>query len=977
MGNGRRQAHLFPPGGNGGIRFPGRRVGRTPGVASMRVRLDREGCFVTLRPLSSMNYRRFLPIIASLSGWCGIAYELLYSRLLTTHLGDMFQVNAAILTSFLLGIGVGAWVSHRFVRWLWLVELGIGLYALLIASVVGGESERVLELVLPVLGHGRWMVAFFAFLFAFAPALLIGFSVPLFSVYARHYLGTKKASDAFNLVYWVYNLGGAACVLAMEYGLLRALGVTQTLLLLAALNLLGALVIRGLESPREEAEEHEPVPVRWSVALFLASALSGLFQLFLLKVTESVFGPFHENFALVLALGLAGIALGTWRADRSRWRLETWLLGGAVAVGVSMLLLQPLIHGWGHLNDAFGATPLLSALCKVLVLTALGLVPLTVFGATVPALLGQLTGARTTAGRVLAVSSFGNCLGYVLSVAVLYEHLSLLLLALFFPAGLWVLGLALRERGAAPRWALGLLPLPLLVLTALTWSDTLMQLSYRDFASAEVLSRTLANVRQTELLKRFDSALSLVRDAQGEQSVIINGYRSLVSSHSGRTNLSELLVGTTPALYAPRRERAMVLGVGTGITAGATASLFAHTDGVEINPAVAAALPRFSANNLGLLERPGFQLVLDDGLTALARSHQRYDAIVNTVTSPLYFSSSKLYTREFFELVKSRLAEDGVYSMWFDARVTPAGARIIFQTLRESFADCHFVFLTSVYTQVVCGTRPLSPHPLPEAQWPEDLSALFAAHQLGLGMNALYSHLILRQHRLFDTDWQAALNTFDRPELEFIMAAASLNQGHGKPWSPLGLVGVDLTVPGLGGAPLSRDALGERCATLQTVSQSLDPLCRQLLTDGGKRPPPLSYVDHLLRWGLDAQQPRARMVLAGNLVQAGQDERALEVLEALAPALQGDLAYEVMRWDLVLKRGRDVPDDVLVRLQRAGPLQPEVRRLLVRTLAQRGRDVEALEHLAYLQRLAPLTPEDRALGESLRRKLAGQGARDE
>lgn len=922
-----------------------------------------------------MTSRRFLPIVALLSGWCGIAYELLYSRLLTTHLGDMFQVNAAILTSFLLGIGLGAWVSHRFVRWLWLVELGIGVYALAIAWAINGESQAVLEHLLPALSHGRWTVALFAFLFAFTPALLIGFSVPLFSMYARHYLGTERSSEAFNIVYWVYNLGGSACVLAMEYGLLRALGVTQTLMLLAALNLLGSLVIRGLEAPREESEVHEPVPLRWQAALFLASALSGLYQLFLLKVTESVFGPFHENFALVLALGLAGIALGTWRAHRWRWRFETWLLGGAAAVGASVLLLQPLIHFWGYFNDAFGATPLLSALCKVLVLTAMGLVPLTVFGATVPALLGQLTGAKTTAGRMLAVSSFGNCLGYVLSVAVLYENLSLRLLALLFPVGLWVLGLVVRERGAAPRRALQLLPVPLVVLAAVTWSDTLMQLSYRDFTSAETLSRTLSGVRQTELLKRFDSALSLVRDAQGEQSVIINGYRSLVSSRSGRTNLSELLVGTSPALYVSKRERALVLGVGTGITAGATASLFAHTDGVEINPAVAAALPRFSSNNLGLLERPGFRLLIEDGLTALARSPERYDAIVNTVTSPLYFSSSKLYTREFFELVKSRLADGGVYSMWFDARVTPEGAHIIFETLRQSFADCHFIFLTSVYTQVVCGTKPLAPHPLPEAEWPKDLSALFAAHRLGMGMNALYANLILRHHRLFDTEWDVPVNTFDRPELEFVMASASLSQSRSKPWSPLALAGVDLTVPGFPGAPLSRDALGERCATLQTVSQSLDPICRELLTEGGRRPPPLSYVEHLLSAGLESEQPRTRMALAGNLVENGEVERALGVLEELEPALHGDLAYEAMRWELMLRLGRPVPDDALVRLYRAGPLQPEVRRVLARAMAQRGQDAEALAHLKYLERLGPLTREDQALRESLRQKLAGGEAR--
>ncbi|QRN96141.1 hypothetical protein JRI60_45155 [Archangium violaceum] len=926
-----------------------------------------------------MLFRRLLPIIALLSGWCGIAYELLYSRLLTTQLGDMFQVNAAILTSFLLGIGLGAWVSHRFVRWLWLVELGIGVYALLVALTFASDTQAVLEHLLPVIGHGRWMVAFTAFAFAFVPALLIGFSVPLFSVYARHHLGATRSSDAFNIVYWIYNLGGAACVLAMEYGLLRALGVKQTLLLLALLNLVSALVLRKLEPPQEEQprDEQEPVPLRWQAALFLASALSGLFQLFLLKVTETVFGPFHENFALVLALGLAGIAFGTWRAHRWRLRFETLLLVGAAAVAVSLGLLQPLMRLWGHLNVAFGVTPLLSSLCKALVLTAMGLVPLTVFGATVPALLGHLKGARTTAGRMLAVSSFGNCLGYVLSVAVLYENLSLLALSLLFPAGLWLLGLLAREgQGSrAPGWWQRLLPVPLIALIGLTWSDTLMQMSYRDFVSSDTLEKTLSNVRETELLKRFDSALSLVRDHRGEESVIINGYRSLVSSSSGRTNLSELIVGTSPALYVPRREKALVLGVGTGITAGATASLFARTDGVEINPAVAAALPRFTPNNLGLLQRPGFQLVLDDGLTALARTHERYDAIVNTVTSPLYFSSSKLYTREFFELVKSRLSEGGVYSMWFDARVTPEGARIIFETLRQSFADCHFVFLTSVYAQVVCGNQPLTPHPLPEEAWPADLKALFDAHHLGMGMNELYSQLILRKHRLFEIDWEAPLNTFDQPELEFVMASASLTQRTVKPWSPWMLAQADLFTPGFPGEqPLTRETLGTRCFVMHALTRALDPICKQLLTEGGRKPLPLSYVERMLERGDEEDAPRTRMSMVSSLVEHGQVERGLSVLEGLEKSLRGDLQYELMRLDLMLRLGREVPDEALVRLYRDGPLNTGVRRVLAKVSARRGLDAAALAHLEFLRGLGPLSSEDQALRESLRQKLAGGAA---
>ena len=60
------------------------------------------------------------------SGFCGLSYEVLYARLLGNFIGDQFAVTAAILLTFMLGIGFGTLMAHRLWRWLWLIELGIG-----------------------------------------------------------------------------------------------------------------------------------------------------------------------------------------------------------------------------------------------------------------------------------------------------------------------------------------------------------------------------------------------------------------------------------------------------------------------------------------------------------------------------------------------------------------------------------------------------------------------------------------------------------------------------------------------------------------------------------------------------------------------------------------------------------------------------------------------------------------------------------
>lgn len=55
---------------------------------------------------SGRVWTNLLTSLALLSGCCGLAYEVLYVRVLTSILGDMFYVHAALLSTFLVGIGV-------------------------------------------------------------------------------------------------------------------------------------------------------------------------------------------------------------------------------------------------------------------------------------------------------------------------------------------------------------------------------------------------------------------------------------------------------------------------------------------------------------------------------------------------------------------------------------------------------------------------------------------------------------------------------------------------------------------------------------------------------------------------------------------------------------------------------------------------------------------------------------------------------
>lgn len=220
-----------------------------------------------------------IPLLATLSGACGLAYEILYIRLFTNYFGDSFLVTGVTLCTVFLGIAFGAWVSSQFLRLLWIVEAFIGLYAFGAGWALSNWGFEI-----AAWGGSPLLNAVKLGLLLGLPAFLIGTCVPLFAAYAR--FTTIDAASVFARVYGLYNLGAFLSVLAIEFALFRMLGLQQTLILIGCLNLsvAAALLVQG---HHKLSGNSTPPTARLSfhvvVALALASFASGVFQLLMLR----------------------------------------------------------------------------------------------------------------------------------------------------------------------------------------------------------------------------------------------------------------------------------------------------------------------------------------------------------------------------------------------------------------------------------------------------------------------------------------------------------------------------------------------------------------------------------------------------------------------------------------------------------------------------------------------------------------------
>jgi spermidine synthase len=127
------------------------------------------------------------------------------------------------------------------------------------------------------------------------------------------------------------------------------------------------------------------------------------------------------------------------------------------------------------------------------------------------------------------------------------------------------------------------------------------------------------------------------------------------------------MLGHLTTLTADEPGSFLVIGLGAGITAGAVALDPAAERVVvaEIEPLVFEAVAEyFRAENFGVVDDPKVELVVDDGRHYLATTDETFDGITSDPLDPWVRGAAALYTREFWQLVDTRLNPGGVVTVF-------------------------------------------------------------------------------------------------------------------------------------------------------------------------------------------------------------------------------------------------------------------------------------------------------------------------
>ncbi len=647
-----------------------------------------------------MRNHALLPCLLA-SGATGLAYELLWTRLLSLSFGSTTLSFSTVLAVFFGGMALGSWLAGRVVHRLkrpvrayGLIEAALGVLGLLTYPAMV-NLDHLLAWLSPetTFAIGLVRILLSGLLLA-APTVLMGATLPVVSRAVIHSDGSIGSGTA--LIYGLNTIGAFIGTYLVTFQLLPAVGLFATMLLTVATNIAVAAcaitvdrraVARatgaGVPAPGPEAFE----PSQRSVGVARLAALLTFLNGFALISLEVVWSRTYASLlqGTVYALGavlmavLAGIGLGSFAwsrlAPRARHNAVAYVVLQSItvlSVAVVFWYFTPLAYLLESLSGYKGPA---AQHYQLLAVIACLIVPTFCSGASLP-LLVQLVETRAShssaaLGSLLAANTVGAIAGSLMTGFVLIPRIAspgsvTLALALLATSALLAAGLLCR--GSARAVAALMAAPTLVVLAGFDGYDNQIAGTARQASQSfgDYLARQ-ASERKVFFAEGRDGTISVTL-GRGMLGLQLNGLgqggRNLEPPHYV---FESALLAVLALLHSDGPDTAMVVGLGAGVSVDALSkSGVGEVTVLEIEERVPRAVEVIWQGETPL-DLPGVRLVVDDArhhLVVNARAGgERYDIIASMPSHP--WVAPNIFTREFFELVAQSLAERGVFVSWF------------------------------------------------------------------------------------------------------------------------------------------------------------------------------------------------------------------------------------------------------------------------------------------------------------------------
>ncbi len=653
------------------------------------------------------------------SGATALVYEVLWSKYLTLLFGSTVQAQTVVLAIFMGGLALGnrlfgrrADTSKQPLAIYGYLEMAIGLYAFFF-PYLHRAADRVFAVAgSPLLEQGGWLLLLKGVLSALlllGPTILMGGTLPLLAAWLqKHTADAGRRSARF----YSTNSLGAVCGAGLAgFFLISWLGLPTTLQVTGLLNVLVGLVAIGLARRQSAVVSSETSILRirvtgpngdgatsassarlfrWGCVLVtLTGAVSMGLEVLAARCLGMIVGASLQAFAIVLMAFILGIGLGSAVIASRKgegWPKETatitLVLGAAAWIGLLVFNIENLVVFYARASSGLSSSSVgylySQLLTGIFAMIVLGL-PAAALGSVLPLWIRVVSAGSDflgdRVGRLLTWNTLGAVGGVLLTGFVLMPSIglrgSLAALALTL-AGAALLVAVMTGRRVPALAAVGVCGLLIVVATTgtenwrLVLSSGIFRWRDREFNPEKMKNR----LKQDRILFYEDAADATVsveeNDRPGfprQRSLRVNGKPDASTFYDLST---QMLLAYLPLMAKPDSKEVFVLGLGSGITAGATLGypIERLTIAENCEPVVRAAA-LFDPWNRGVLKDTRTRICREDARTVLKLSPQRYDIIISEPSNPWAAGVGSVFSREFYETAASRLKPNGVVAQWF------------------------------------------------------------------------------------------------------------------------------------------------------------------------------------------------------------------------------------------------------------------------------------------------------------------------
>ena len=669
-----------------------------------------------------MFFFRFALVLFFLTGISGLIYQVVWVKQMTLTFGVTSFATSTVLSAFMGGLGLGSYLAGRLfrprqnaLRVYGLLEIGVGLSALILPSVWQWLTPIYQGLVLSpltaVIDIAVWRFGL-SFLSLCIPVTFMGATLPVITQGLISNL--NQIGQRVGRLYALNTLGAMIGALSAGFLLIGLIGIQTTTRLAVTINLgVGALAvlmsirwqapqpeITAASNPRLSADAEaintptyeSPVVFRLVLlTMFIAGFVGLTYEVIWTRVLLVIFTSTVYSFAAMLTMVLLGIALGSFVVSRKLDNHNNPL----ALLGLVEFLLGVFALVWVfQVAHTFRITPLIEQIpipqdLRSVIVTPLAisfwslLIPTVLMGMTFP--LATKIGAQSVSrlgqsiGKIYAINVLGGVLGawaggFVLLPTLGAQKSIWLLAALSMVVGLTLLWSALPRR----RYVIGVLSCIafLVLLSGVILPDVLFAPLFRD------------KWPQVQVLANLERVDGMVTVGQGgpNRTIYVNGYPQSTTAPYWLQTYH--LLGLLPNLLKADSQSMLVVGFGGGVTSG-VASLIPDLklQVIELSPGMLEAAVYFQPENYFVLQNPRVTFRIDDGRNYMLLNPMQYDTIVADTITPINAYANNLYSLEYFQLLRSRLKDDGVFLQWINHFLPPAQYKLIMRTFVTAFPD--------------------------------------------------------------------------------------------------------------------------------------------------------------------------------------------------------------------------------------------------------------------------------------------------